>query len=129
MLQAALYFKAGQRCNAHAFEPFYNGALLAYRQGDLQEAWTQVRISELSPVYKHGDMAAHGVILQGHVLGMHVGMPSCSVSTRNHGSVVDSAQIAIKCRDNVTLPILCNYCWAMYDRLNQRHSSSYVALA
>lgn len=41
-LQARAHFRTGQNLAEHVFELHYNGALLAQRQGDLQEALQQV---------------------------------------------------------------------------------------
>jgi hypothetical protein len=41
-VQAAARFKSGMRGCGHVFELHYNAALLAHRQGDLQEALSQV---------------------------------------------------------------------------------------
>lgn len=42
-VQAAARFKSGMHGCGHVFELHYNAALLAHRQGDLQEALSQVR--------------------------------------------------------------------------------------
>jgi hypothetical protein len=42
--QAATCFRAGIKAADHVFELHYNAALLAHRQGDLQEAVSQVRM-------------------------------------------------------------------------------------
>lgn len=44
-VQAAARFKSGMRGCEHVFELHYNAALLAHRQGDLQEALSQVCVS------------------------------------------------------------------------------------
>lgn len=36
--QARAYFRGAQKAGSHAFEPFFNGALLAFKAGDFQEA-------------------------------------------------------------------------------------------
>lgn len=41
-VQAAARFSSGMRGCGHVFELHYNAALLAHRQGDLQEALCQV---------------------------------------------------------------------------------------
>lgn len=41
-LQAASFFRSGQRAAQHCYELHYNAALLAQRQGDLQTGWAQV---------------------------------------------------------------------------------------
>lgn len=42
MLQARVYLRTACTAAPHAFEPAYNAALLAWRGGDLQEAWARV---------------------------------------------------------------------------------------
>jgi tetratricopeptide repeat protein 8 len=39
---ALSFFRVGQKEGDHTFEPFYNGALLAYRSGDYQESFNLV---------------------------------------------------------------------------------------
>ncbi len=42
--------RSAQQAGAHAFEPFYNGALLAFKVGNFQDSWEQVsRALELYP--------------------------------------------------------------------------------
>jgi tetratricopeptide repeat protein 8 len=40
--QARANYAAAQQAAGHLFEPFYNGALLAFKSGDFQEAYQQV---------------------------------------------------------------------------------------
>jgi len=40
--QARVYLRTGCTQAPHVFEPFYNAALLAWRRGDLQEAWERL---------------------------------------------------------------------------------------
>lgn len=57
--------KMAQTLAPYLFEPFYNGALLAYRHGDLQEAFLLCNKSlEVYP--EHGDSKQLLQILQGH---------------------------------------------------------------
>lgn len=40
--QARAYFRTGHKISPHVYEPFYNGALLAQKQGNLQESYVLV---------------------------------------------------------------------------------------
>ncbi len=56
-LQARSYFRSGQRLGSHVFELWYNGALSAQHQGDLQAALEQAQAAvEAYP--EHADSKA-----------------------------------------------------------------------
>jgi hypothetical protein len=69
--QAASCFRAGMKAADHVFELHYNAALLAHRQGDLQEAFSQVRVLLCSCAGKH--ICAH--VMQ----KLYMCLPGCTL--------------------------------------------------